>query len=92
MGRSLEVRRKSENLPAVSCTYSVLAIRSASAALQAEQVCPKHKGSSAVQGLVLGIKTAVPLVGTVVFLLFFERPRDKGKRSAERRKRIKADA
>ena len=79
MGRSLEVRRKSENLPVVSCTYSVLAIRNASAAPLAGQICSKYKTNSTVQGLGVDIKTAVPFSGTAVFfIVLFECPRVKG--------------
>jgi len=76
MGRSLEVRRKSENLPVVSF------------------VCPVFsRFGTRCEFLVLSFRTAISFVGTAVFLFcFFECPRDKGKRSAERRKRIKADA
>jgi len=75
VGRSLEVRRKSENLPVAGCTFigdlskvyrdgnpRVLASWNASVALRPD-------GNCAVVRFGLNEKTAVTLVGTAVFLL-----------------------
>ncbi len=67
VGRSPSVRRESENLPVVSCTYIVFPrlVHGAAAGLC---VFVAHIRLMADLGLVI-LKTAFPFVGTAVFLL-----------------------
>jgi hypothetical protein len=68
MGRDLKVRRESENLPVVSCTYKVFPRLVHGAAIGLHNFIVNIRPNGRFASNYQKSKTVVPLAGTAVFL------------------------